>query len=401
MAPRRIFFASAPSARYHQVIVHAQSAEVDWSNVTIPSSSSDTEWEQPLSQSLKLLWTSLKPALLQLKNTNESKVSTDMVHLHVDILYLILSRLSRADLMTCRKVCRKLNTVASILSFRSVQIKHRSQIRQMSDTESSIPYEYLRSVSFAGLRGCAFLVMDEHVLSVAKHCGSLVSLNLSGCAAVTDSAFSEVLKKCSLLRQIVLSGCVLITDHAFIGHSMPKHLSIVDARGCRNLTDKFIHALCHLPITHLYLAESKHIHGPSLVRLSQSCAQRLQHLHVSVCGKLLDSHLVEIGKCAYKLRTLHLDRNYGKLTAEGVREFMRIGAKMLQDLCIVLPYQWDIEQVSLLNSRRHSAPDVSIDDHSSLEAALNHQSGWRPDSILNSQEFLKSHPQIRRFSTVL
>ena len=64
------------------------------------------------------------------------------------------------------------------------------------------------------LKGCA-AITDEAVCAIGDRCPHLVSLNLTGCEQITDAGVGKVGENCPQLTTLNLGGCSQITDAGF------------------------------------------------------------------------------------------------------------------------------------------------------------------------------------------
>jgi hypothetical protein len=335
-----------------------------------------------------------------------------------DLLCLILSHLQEEDslskanseTMSCLRLAnRRLYHLVSFRLYQHMDLRSRKQFKRFFEIlacpKETVPgalrfCQWVRSVDLSSKRSAC--VQDRHIAMMSSNpClqRNLRDLNLSGCRHVTDRALSSLLRQCHALRHLWINDLDKITDAAFqppnkedTGTSkdgtlklskslrwLPPALRVLELKNCSGLTSLTVHYLAHhqLPLQHFHVSTAKFIHGSSIVHLCQESNHHLQSLHIAMCGKFTDTCLESIALHAYKLRHVELDKNYGRLTANGVDRFVTILDGVLESLRVVMP----------MNIRPMG---VSVG------------SGWHRvklfPSNVDENEFRMSHPYLKHFS---
>lgn len=153
------------------------------------------------------------------------------------------------------------------------------------------------------------------------------SLNLHGCAQVTDVGLWALARNCIDLKRLFLGGCDQITHIGLRSLSLRcSHLEELDLKDCARVTDLGLRVIAagFFNLRRLCLEGCDKVTDGGVLQVAQ-CCPNLEKLSLKGCGKLSefgDRALVEIGKGCSRLVELDLT-NCTFVTDAGIRALAR------------------------------------------------------------------------------
>lgn len=218
---------------------------------------------------------------------------------------------------------------------------------------------YIHRLEFSGtstVRSPA--LSDTLLMAIATRCTHLKRLTIAGCRHITDKGVSAVLVQRALtLQTLDVCGCEQLTDASFMpllqgdeeggeastgidwsvatalpgsacacesqSHTSstrpPLALRHVLAENVPQLNGATLLVLAHRcrSLHTLRLSFAKSIRGPAVTTILTH-QPHLHTLSLVSCGKMTDMDLQRWQSCAYRLKDLQLECNYGKVTADAL-----------------------------------------------------------------------------------
>lgn len=91
---------------------------------------------------------------------------------------------------------------------------------------------------------CASVATDLGIGALAEHCPDLRQLDLTLCQNISNDCLSRLAIACPRLRHLGAGGVESLSDDVVTAWSHLQGLQSLNIRGCRNLTDHSVTALC-------------------------------------------------------------------------------------------------------------------------------------------------------------
>ncbi|GAU34831.1 hypothetical protein TSUD_259110 [Trifolium subterraneum] len=143
-----------------------------------------------------------------------------------------------------------------------------------------------RCIQHLDLKKADFLI-DHHVVNLSLFLADLVSINLSECCKLTDSALFTLVNKCPLLSDIKM-------EHTSIGENIVEN------------SNSLLNFVLNPPLKSLYLAHSSLLTDESLIMMA-SLFPNLQLLDLSNCDNISGEGICQVLTRCCKIRHLNLD----------------------------------------------------------------------------------------------
>ncbi|KAK2370584.1 F-box/LRR-repeat protein [Trifolium repens] len=143
---------------------------------------------------------------------------------------------------------------------------------------------------------CANFLTDHRVAELSSFLPHLLSINLSSCRMLTDSAFFALLRNCPSLTEIVM-------DSTSIGEK----------------TDAHNHSVVYPQFKSLRLPHNSSLEDDNIIMFA-SLFPNLQHLDLTRCSYVTEQGIGQLLRTCCKIRHLNLF-NCRKLTSLGINNF--------------------------------------------------------------------------------
>ena len=160
------------------------------------------------------------------------------------------------------------------------------------------------------LRFCS--ITDASVSEVARRCSNLHTLDLSQCWEIHDASVSEVARRCSKLHTLNLGGCYNITDASVVAVARGcSNLQSLGIRTCRNITDASVSEVArrcsnlHTLDLNMGFQGNNNITDLSVLEVARQCSN-LQTLNLGYCRRITDLSVMEVVRRCLNIQSLLL-----------------------------------------------------------------------------------------------
>ena len=270
-----------------------------------------------------------------------------------------LSPVRSLGALTCLKLahCRGLRAgadlapLAGLTSLAALSLSGCSNLVEGAGVASLAPLTALRALSLDGCRNA--LAIDAGLAALAPSLPGVSSLNLQGCATLTDAGIAAMGRAGASLRSLAaisVQDCALVTGVGF-GSWSPSStpmLTSICLQNCASLSDEGLRALAGAvaPIRSLNLKGCRGIGDDGLAALPRRLT-RLHHLRLQGNQRVTDAGLAALAAIP-SLRALELP-NCWRVTDEGVSSLTKLTALAHLDIS----YCWKVtdEGVAALAER--------------------------------------------------
>lgn len=232
-----------------------------------------------------------------------------------------LSLLQSLDVTYCRKLTDKgLSAVAK--GCRELRILHLAGCRFVTDSILKALSENCRNLEELGLQGCTSIT-DNGLINLASGCQRIKFLDINKCSNVSDVGVSSICKACSSsLKTLKLLDCYKIGDETIL--SLAKfcdNLETLNIGGCRDVSNdaiKLLATACRNNLKNLRMDWCLNIADSSLSCILSQC-RNLVALDIGCCEEVTDTafHLISGEEPGLRLNFLKVS-NCPKITVVGI-----------------------------------------------------------------------------------
>lgn len=151
---------------------------------------------------------------------------------------------------------------------------------------------------------------DEAVMEFAKHCPSILEIDLQNCRLIGNEPITALLQYSRFIREYRLVGCDGIDDSAFLSLPMGmnfEYLRILDMTSCHRITDRTVEKIVDAAprLRNLVFAKCRLLTDQAVYAISK-LGKNLHYLHLGHCSQITDPAVIKLVQACNRIRYIDL-----------------------------------------------------------------------------------------------